>query len=842
MAELDALGLAAMFAADADLEIRPGRAAALDAQLHQFSDADLIDGHEGVLGEDGLSAFLLGLDVIGKEAPGVVPGKSKGHLGEIVGAEGEELRGLGDLIGEERRPGNFDHGAHEVFHLGLGLGDDGIGHGPDLIGEDLEFLLVDGQGDHDFGQNLDFFLVALHRGFDDRRHLHIENFGIGNGQAAASVTQHGVGFVELVAAHPDELRALAGYLGELVDTDVVLGGELVQGGIDEPDGDGLAVHGFEDADEIFPLEGQELGQCLFPGLQIVGDDHFLDGQLAFLGVGGVLEVLEEHMLGPAETNAFGAQLYGLGRVLGRVGVGAHLQAAYLVAPGKEGFEFLGLFGLGQGQGGGENLAGRAVDGDLVSLLENLAAHPHEFGFVVYIQGLAADYAAFAPAPGHDGGVGSLSAGGGENALGGEHAADILGGGFAADENDLFALGGHGFGILGVEHQFAGGRAGNGIDAGGELQFLELGGAYGGRVDDGVEDTFDLFGRYALNSLFLGDEAFLDHIHRDLECGGGQALAGAALKHVELLVLDGEFQILHFLEVLLQYRPYLEKLLIGLGKLGRQFHKTHGGADAGHHILTLGVDQAIAVEFVLARVGIPGEADAGTGVVALVAEDHLNHVDRRTLEVGDFLDTPVGHRFLGFPGVEDRVYRSPELLHGILGEFLSLLGFIESLELGAEFLEIPGLEFGVVLDPELLLHLREHFLHGFLGESHGGGGIHLDEAPVGIVSETGIVGFVGQPLDGDIVQAQVEDCFEHSGHRARGAGANRNEKGILGVAQLFAGHFLQLDDSGFHLVDDVFRKLAFCPVVFLAGGYADRETGGDGETDPGHLHKPLAFSA
>ena len=63
------------------------------------------------------------------------------------------------------------------------------------------------------------------------------------------------------------------------------------------------------------------------------------------------------------------------------------------------------------------------------------------GVVVDVEGFAADDAALAPAAGDDGRVAGLAAGGGEDALGGVHAADVLGAGFLADQDDLLALGG-----------------------------------------------------------------------------------------------------------------------------------------------------------------------------------------------------------------------------------------------------------------------------------------------------------------------------------------------------------------------------------------------------------------
>ena len=106
-------------------------------------------------------------------------------------------------------------------------------------------------------------------------------------------------------------------------------------------------------------------------------------------------------------------------------------------------------------------------------LEDLAADLDRLGFVVDVEGFAADDAALAPAAGDDGRVGGLAAGRGEDALGGEHAADVLGAGLAADEDDLDALLRLLFGVGGVEAELAGGGAGDGVDARGDLELLEL---------------------------------------------------------------------------------------------------------------------------------------------------------------------------------------------------------------------------------------------------------------------------------------------------------------------------------------------------------------------------------
>ena len=85
-----------------------------------------------------------------------------------------------------------------------------------LLFQDLQLLLVDRQRDHDLRADLDALLRARDGGLDDRRHLHVQDFGIGDAQPAAAVAEHRVGFVELLAAVPDLLRRHAGDLAELV--------------------------------------------------------------------------------------------------------------------------------------------------------------------------------------------------------------------------------------------------------------------------------------------------------------------------------------------------------------------------------------------------------------------------------------------------------------------------------------------------------------------------------------------------------------------------------------------------------------------------------------------------
>ena len=125
MAEGDALRVATVLAADADLQIRLGGPTLLDSDPHQLPDAGDVEHLERVLRKD------LAVDVLHQELPlRIVARVAEGHLGQVVGAEAEELGMLGDLIGGEGSARHLDHGAelvvdllarrlHDARHLGL---------------------------------------------------------------------------------------------------------------------------------------------------------------------------------------------------------------------------------------------------------------------------------------------------------------------------------------------------------------------------------------------------------------------------------------------------------------------------------------------------------------------------------------------------------------------------------------------------------------------------------------------------------------------------------------------------------------------------------------------------
>ena len=115
-----------MLAADAQLDVRPDGPALLDGDADQLADALAVEGLERVVLVD--AQFHVGLE----ELAAVVAAETAAHLRQVVGAEAEELRLLGDFVCRDRSARHLDHRA-DLDGEGQPL-DPALGH---HLGDDL---------------------------------------------------------------------------------------------------------------------------------------------------------------------------------------------------------------------------------------------------------------------------------------------------------------------------------------------------------------------------------------------------------------------------------------------------------------------------------------------------------------------------------------------------------------------------------------------------------------------------------------------------------------------------------------------------------------------------------
>ena len=341
--------------------------------------------------------------------------------------------------------------------------------------------------------------------------------------------------------------------------------------------------------------------------------------------------------------------------------------------------------------------------------------------------------------------------------------------------------------VGVEHDRARGGTRRGVEA--RRDDLDL----GRRVDHRVEELVELRRVDPRHSLLPRDELLGIHLDGDPQGCLRGALAGARLEEEERPVLDGELDVLHLPVVLLEPLEGLDELVERRGEQLAHAREWLGGADPGHDVFSLGVDEKLPEERALTRRRVPREADARARGVARVPEHHLDDVHSGAEVVRDVVRAAVDLGARRLPRVEDGARGAAELLRGILGERLSHLALVDRLIGGDQLAEVVGGQVDVLAGAPPLLEGLELTLEQVPVDPVDDLAVHLDETPIRVVREAWVAGDGGEALDGDVVQAEVENRVHHPGHRHGGAGAHRDEERIGRVAEALAGSLLECSD-------------------------------------------------
>jgi len=246
------------------------------------------------------------------------------------------------------------------------------------------------------------------------------------------------------------------------------------------------------------------------------------------------------------------------------------------------------------------------------------------------------------------------------------------------------------------------------------------------------------------------------------------------------------------------------------------------ADAGDHVLALGIDQILAVKDVLAGRRIAGEGDAGGAIVAHVAEDHRLHVDRGAPIRRQAVQAPVGDRPRVHPRAEDGADGRPQLIVGVLRKRLAGDFDDPVLVAGDDGAPIAGVEFGIQLVALVLFVQLEDLFQVMVLDAEHHVAEHLDEAPVAVVGEARVAGLPRQADHRVVVEPQVEHRIHHPRHRGAGAGAHRDQQRIAGIAKAGANPLLDPAQGG----RDFFLQIGGIGPSVGEIGVAD--LGGDGE--------------
>ncbi len=364
----------------------------------------------------------------------------------------------------------------------------------------------------------------------------------------------------------------------------VVGQELVQRWVQQTHGDGQALHGFEDAFEVFTLVGQQLFEGGFAVGLILRQDHFPHR--------GDAITFEEHVLGAAEADAFGTEFAGTLGVGGAVGIGPHVHGAVLVGPFHDGGEVAGHLGFDGAHFAGEDFAGAtidrehifhavglAVDGDLLFLFVDGIAPAPATQHLPQPRATTAAWQVMPPVevrmpaalcmPSTSSGLVSLR-------ISRTFSPAWVRSTASSAENASLP-------------NAAPGEAGRPTVSGGGLLLRR-------RVKRGQQQLRQVTGRDPQHGGFFGDQLFLHHVAGDLHGRGAGPLTVPCLEHVELAALDGELDVLHILVML--FEDFLDLHQLGVDLLADGFivgcfpklgHVLDGlgRADAGDDVFALG---------------------------------------------------------------------------------------------------------------------------------------------------------------------------------------------------------------------------------------------------------------
>ena len=205
MAELNRCRIAAVLAADTDVELGVNRLAELDSHLHELANANLVELCKRIVLED------LGVIVSVEELTSIVSGEAECHLSKVVSTEAEEVSVLSDIVSCESCTRNLDHSTNLVLEIGTCCCDDLISSLYNDVLNELELLILTNEGDHNLRNDSPVGVLCLNidSSLDNSFCLHLSDLRICYSKTATSVAHHGVELVERSNDVLDSLNGLA---------------------------------------------------------------------------------------------------------------------------------------------------------------------------------------------------------------------------------------------------------------------------------------------------------------------------------------------------------------------------------------------------------------------------------------------------------------------------------------------------------------------------------------------------------------------------------------------------------------------------------------------------------
>ena len=245
---------------------------------------------------------------------------------------------------------------------------------------------------------------------------------------------------------------------------------------------------------------------------------------------------------------------------------------------------------------------------------------------------------------------------------------------------------------------------------------------------------------------------------------------------------------------MRLQPRVEFLELAVDLRHFLFHvgNRFGRADAGHHVLALGIGQVFTVDHVFAGAGVAREADASARVGPHVAKHHRDDIHGRAAGhlFGNLELAPVVNGAFAVPGPEHGADGDFELLVRIFRERLAGVAADDRQELGGQLGQMLGLQIDVLPGAIARLDHRHRRVKMLVANAQRDLAEQLDKTAPGIVAKARVAGLRNQALERALIQPQVEDGVHHARHRHGGTGAHRHQQRLVGAAKGLAGFLLQ----------------------------------------------------
>ena len=241
-----------------------------------------------------------------------------------------------------------------------------------------------------------------------------------------------------------------------------------------------------------------------------------------------------------------------------------------------------------------------------------------------------------------------------------------------------------------------------------------------------------------NGFFFGNHTLVDKVAGNFKRGVSGTLSVTGLEHKELAVLNGELHILHIAIVVFKNTAYIFELLKSFREFFCHLADGHRSTNAGNNVFALCVGKEFAHKVFFTGGGVTGKGNAGSAVIAHIAEYHGLYVNGGTPGIRNIIVAAIYVGSGVIPASEYCFDGADKLFFGVGGEINADFVFIFSLELLRKLFKVVGGQLNVKLDVAFGFHFVNKLFEIFFTDLHNNIGIHLDETAVAVPGPTGVI--------------------------------------------------------------------------------------------------------